>query len=85
MKSQTSGYLANLTASLPQEMVELLGPPPLLSSEDVEIYYAVFASFVNDINPNDMLSWMWIKDLADYRLEILRYRRMKVELMQSSG
>jgi hypothetical protein len=72
----------NAIKSLPREILDVLGAPPLLSTEDAKIYYTVFAYFVNYINPNDILVWMWIKDLADYRWEILRLRRNKVDIMQ---
>ena len=73
----------NAIKSLPREILDVLGPPPLLSTEDKAIYYTAFAYFVDAINPNDILVWMWIKDLADYRWEILRWRRIKADIVQN--
>jgi hypothetical protein len=76
--------LANLVERIPPEIIDLLGPPPVLSTENGKLYYAVFACFVDDINPADIFAWMMVKDLADYRWEILRYRRIKAALIQKT-
>jgi hypothetical protein len=74
----------NAINSLPPEILDVLGPPPLLSTEDEATYYTVFAYFVDAINPKDILVWMRIKDLADYHWEIRRLRRIKVDIVQNA-
>jgi hypothetical protein len=64
--------------------MELLGPPPLLNSEEANLYYGMLTSFARSIRPGDLITWMLIKDLADHRVEMARYRRMKVALMAAS-
>ena len=74
----------NVIKSLPPEIIELLGPPPLLSNEDPKIYYAMLAYFAEDFNPNDIVAWFLAKDLLDYWWEIQRYRRIKAGRMQKA-
>ena len=82
---QTSNEQNAPTAPLdiiPPEILELLGPPPLLPSEDAKAYYATLAFFARSIRPGeDLITWMLIKDLADHRAEIARYRRLKAALV----
>jgi hypothetical protein len=70
--------------SIPPDIMELLGPPPLLNSEEANLYYGMLTSFARSIRPGDLITWMLIKDLADHRVEMARYRRMKVALMAAS-
>jgi hypothetical protein len=66
---------------IPPDILELLGPPPLLPHEDVKVYFATLAFFARSIRPGeDLIAWMLIKDLADHRTEIARYRRFKAAL-----
>ena len=61
----------------PAEIIEIFGPPPILTTEDKKSYYLMFKLFVRDIPVHDTLTWLLVKDLTDYRLEITRYRRFK--------
>jgi hypothetical protein len=67
-----------LSRTIPPEILEILGPPPLLSTEDKDLYYATLARFAKDLAPSDLVTWLLIKDLADYRVEIQRCRRGKL-------
>ena len=70
--------------TLPSDIMELLGPPPLLATEDATLYYRILASFAESIRPEDLITWMLIKDLADHRVEIARYRQIKVGLITAA-
>jgi hypothetical protein len=70
--------------TIPPDIMELLGPPPLLNGEEAKLYYGMLTSFARSIRPGDLITWLLIKDLADHRLEIHRYRRMKVALMAAA-
>ena len=37
--------------SIPDEIREILGPPPLLSTEDAKLYEAMMAYFAQSIRP----------------------------------
>jgi len=66
---------------IPIEILEILGPPPILSTENEKVYYAILACFAKDIRPTDTVTWFNIKDLADSRVEIERIRRVKAGLI----
>jgi hypothetical protein len=68
--------------SIPADVLEMLGPPPLLSSEDEQLYFAIAAQIARSVPSPDIITWMLIKDLADHRFEIARYRRLKTRLIQ---
>lgn len=69
---------------LPAELLEILGPPPILSTEEERVYYGMMARLAKDIAPNDILTWLLIKDLVDHRIEIDRCRRLKVSAVREA-
>src|SRR3954468_8598909 len=73
-----------LALSVPPDIKEILGPPPILSSEDAAIYDAMLSWFAHDIAPADVIAWMLVKDLVDLRIELARYRRLKTGIMQNA-
>jgi hypothetical protein len=74
-----------LVNTIPPDVLELLGSPPLLSTEDAKFYYAMLASIAQSVRPGDFITWLLIKDLADHRIEIARYRRLKTGLIQEAA
>src|SRR5262245_8809605 len=82
-KTPTVGLTA-LIDSIPSDVLKLLGPPPLLSTEDANLYYAMLASIAQSIRPGDCITWLLIKDLADHRVEVARYRRFKTGFIQAA-
>jgi hypothetical protein len=58
-------------------MLDLFGKPPVLLSEDVNLYEALLARVVAAARPRDPFEWMLLKDYADLAWEILRLRRAK--------
>ena len=71
--------------SIPADVQEMLGPPPLLSIEDEKLYFAILAKIARPIRSPDIVTWMLIKDLVDHRFEIARYRRLKTRLIQRAA
>ncbi len=67
---------------VPATIRAMLGPPALLPNEDAATYEATLAHFAGEIAPRDLITWMLIKDLADLRLEIARYRRIRTALLR---
>src|SRR5262245_26924269 len=67
--------------AIPPEVLELVGSPPILPTEDESLYYTMMALFADSIRPDDLITWMLVKDLADHRLEIARYRRIKAAIV----
>jgi hypothetical protein len=82
MEKKTPAALSDL---IPADVLELLGPPPLLSTEDARLYYAMLANFAQAIQPADFITWLLVKDLADHRVEIARYRRFKSGIIQHAA
>jgi hypothetical protein len=59
------------------ELEELLGPPPVLSTENVKAYDEILARIVQSFMPVDFMEQMLIKQLADCMWDIERYVRHK--------
>src|SRR5260370_25041339 len=69
----------SLMKSVPGAVLEIFGDAPILSTEDAARYDAMIAAFAEHVEPGDFITWCTIKDLADCRTEIWRYRRMKAQ------
>jgi hypothetical protein len=76
--TETNGAPTAVASPISPEIQELLGPPPLLPNEDTKLYYALLGSLAQTIRPTDVIAWLLIRDLADHRIEIARYRRSVV-------
>src|SRR5262249_17037930 len=59
------------------ELKKLFGPPPVLSSEDANAYYAMMARIIEAIEPRDFIEQMLAKDLTDVTWQLQRYSRHK--------
>ncbi len=57
------------------ELKKLFGPPPVLSTESEDVYYAIMAAFVKCFKPGDFMVAMFMKDLTDSTWDAMRYRR----------
>ena len=68
----------NTAFVIPAEILELLGPPPVRSPEDVKRWYAVFNSIARWLRPKDIFEWFWAWDLTAERWEMDRQRKTKV-------
>jgi hypothetical protein len=64
------------------EIRALCGPPPVLSSENVDAYHSLLLRLLEAIRPRDPMERMMVKHLADYTWEIIRYTRHKTLLME---
>jgi hypothetical protein len=52
-----------------------LGPPPVLRTEDRDLYEKIRAEFMSDFQPRDILEWQLITRLVDDAWFIKRYNR----------
>jgi hypothetical protein len=66
---------------IPPEIRALLGPPPLLMSEDPTAYETLLATFGTRMRPTDEIEWIHLKDCVDLTWEIQRYRRAKAGII----
>jgi hypothetical protein len=55
----------------------LLGPPPVLTTENPARYWELFEQFAYAVAPRNMVEWLWLKDIVDLSWEIARLRRYR--------
>jgi hypothetical protein len=65
-------------------MPDLFGKPPLLASEDANLYDAILSRAVVAARPRDPFEWMLLKDYVDLSWEIFRLRRAKNGFVDSN-
>jgi hypothetical protein len=68
--------------TMPPEVRDLLGPAPVLSTEDARRYERILNSSAQCVQPRDFIEWMLVRDLTDERWEIERLRRFKHQLVE---
>jgi hypothetical protein len=64
-------------AAIATLMKSLFGPPPLGPGEDLYLYESKQAQVYADIEPQDVIELMWVRDCVDLETEILSMRRHK--------
>ena len=64
----------------PDELRELVGPPPVLGSEDDRGYYAIMDRLTQSLAPRDFVDQLMVKEVADCFWEVTRYTRQKMTL-----
>jgi hypothetical protein len=64
------------------ELLQLFGPPPVLSSEDIGSYQEIMARFLEEFAPQDFMGQLLIKELTDSHWEVRRHSRHTTLLMQ---
>jgi hypothetical protein len=64
------------------ELLQLFGPPPVLSSEDIRSYREIMACFLEKFAPPDFMGQLLIKELTDSHWEVRRHSRHTTLLMQ---
>jgi hypothetical protein len=57
--------------------------PHLLPGENVRDFETVRQMMVDDIQPETNIEWLWTLDLVELSWEILRYRRLKVRILDA--
>jgi hypothetical protein len=64
--------------------LDTFGAPPLLEGEDSAAYDALFIRISTAVKPTDALEDIWVRDVVDLQWDLLRWRRLKVNLMAAS-
>jgi hypothetical protein len=67
---------------IPKDIAALFGYAPTLKTEDDEIYWKCMERVVKCVEPRDTIEWLWIKDVVDLSWEIVRLRRLKIDLVE---
>ena len=57
------------------DLQSLLGPPPVLESEDASAYEALKFRIFSAVKPEDAIEQMWVRDVLDLLWETTRLRR----------
>src|SRR5262245_56335370 len=73
-----------VTYTIPPEVRDLLGPAPLLRTEDPARYERILAMFAQCVRPQNFVEWLFVRDLADERWEIERLRGLKPLLVEQA-
>ena len=60
----------------------LFGAPALLKREDSAAYDKLHSRISSDIDPSDVIEEIWVRDIVDLSWEILRWRRLKKEVLE---
>jgi hypothetical protein len=68
--------------SVPPDIQALFGDPPLLSTEDPNLYWDMFDRFAEFVDPKNIIEWLWVKDIVDLSWEIARLRRYRALLIE---
>jgi hypothetical protein len=64
------------------ELIQILGTPPLVGSEKLEDYEKFFALVASAIKPPDTVGWLFTKDVVDWSWEIRRDWILKGEIIK---
>jgi hypothetical protein len=62
----------------------LFGPPPLLEGEDAALYDDLVGRMCAAVKPVDIIDELYVADVVSLEWEILRWRRLKFSLLQTS-
>jgi hypothetical protein len=68
--------------SFPECLGQLFGNAPTLKSEDRKVYWDFMNEVIRCIKPEDMIEWLRVKDVVDLSWEILRFRKLKITLIE---
>ncbi len=71
------------TASRAISQRTLFGPPPILEGEDTATYDELFGRVSATIKPVDVIDEILIADVVALEWEVLRWRRLKLSLIQA--
>jgi len=81
-RSKKSVVKTNPAATVVQQILDLFGPPPLLSTERREHFEQILTHFVTAIAPSCAIVQMWVYNIAVLVWEIMRLRRYKAMVIE---
>jgi hypothetical protein len=74
----------NLSRLIPPEIADILGHPPVLSTENRQAYDALLTQLVLEWKPRKIIGWTFVRHLADISWEIFRHQRAIANLFAIS-
>src|SRR5215831_5084196 len=66
---------------IPPEIAEMLGPPPALLPQEVQLHERLLQAFAQEVQPHGILDWLHVRHLADAELARQRYTRLTAKLI----
>jgi hypothetical protein len=81
-RSRRNSAVTDHARLFPDCLGELFGDAPTLKSEDKKVYWNFLNEIVRCIKPADMIEWLMVKDVVDLSWEILRFRKLKITLIE---
>ena len=82
--SRNRSNKAKALAALPSPSatdLSFLGAPPLIPGETARDYQQLLAAVINVMKPVDFLETMWTRDIVDLQWDIIRFRRIKADVI----
>ena len=71
------------SVAVPTDLVPFSEPFLLLPGEDLREFEAIRQMMVDEIIPETNIEWLWTLDLVELSWEILRYRRLKMRILDA--
>jgi hypothetical protein len=75
--SAKSLTIIDKASPIPAELQPLFDDPPVLSTENSSQYRSLLDQIAKCVKPNDVIEWLWVRDIVDLSWEIRRLRRFK--------
>ena len=72
-------------AAMDPQLLEILGPPPILESESLDTYNALHDRVRSSVAPVDIIEELWVRDVVNLSWGVLRLRRMKSKLFAAKA
>jgi hypothetical protein len=67
---------------MPATLAKILGPPPLLESEDPQLFTAFSSLFVAEYDPKTISDWLDVRNLVLSHWEQFREDRIKIDVFR---
>ena len=61
--------------------LSFLGAPPLIPGEFAGDYEKLVSAVTNTMKPADFMETIWTRDIVDLQWDIMRFRRIKADLI----
>ena len=82
MRNESKKTPSKSIRSVPPDIEALFGDPPLVSTEDPNLYWDMLDRFAEFVDPKNIIEWLWLKDIVDLCWEIARLRRYRALLIE---
>jgi hypothetical protein len=69
-------------SKMPATLAKILGPPPLLESEDPQLFSAFFSLVAAEYDPKTISDWLDVKNLVLSHWEQMREDRIKIDVIR---